>query len=281
MHEKTSPKSVHNSDYANAFLPQELAEIIAIRHNVDNTLASFKEDVENNGSGSGKEKSALKKVALAITQNNIPPVAEKTWATVTRNGQKKAWVTHSTKPQVTPMSNTNKRLNKNQSPSTTTTYTRLFVCLPQEHEWRKLSPVGIRQVIVKKLAISPALFGKIKPVHSGFALSPCSTVARETILNAGKGFSFSGAKLEAATNWVSVIVPTVPSKIRKVQGEIEVSSSMLTDEIERVCSLRPAHVKLYGRNKAEAPHRTWMAFFTKAPNATFRVIDESGIARPF
>ncbi|POS81841.1 hypothetical protein EPUL_006083, partial [Erysiphe pulchra] len=235
-----------------------------------------------NGSGYGKEKSAPKKVAIAIPQNIIPRVAEKTWAKVTRNGQQKARVTQSAKPQVTPMSNTNKRLtNKNQFSSTTTTDTRLFVRLPQEHEWRKLSPAGIREVIVKKLAISPALFGKIKPVHSGFALSSCSTVARETILNAEKGFSFSGAKLEAATNWVSVIVPTVPSKIRKVQGEIEVSSSMLTDEIERVCSLRPAHVKLYGRNKAEAPHRTWMAFFIKAPNATFRVFDESGIARPF
>ncbi|POS84115.1 hypothetical protein EPUL_002931 [Erysiphe pulchra] len=302
MQEKTSPKTGHNSDHANAFLPQELAEIIAIRQNrerawharlmicttvisnVDSTLASFKEDVEkeevvafkaylrlaianyaaadsspappiipthsqpskSNGSGSDKEKNALRKVAIAIPQNIIPRVAEKTWAIVTRNGQKKA-----------------------QSPSITTTDTRFFVRLPQEHEWRKLSPAGIREVIVKKLAISPALFGKIKPVNSGFALCLCSTVARKTILNAGK-----------ATNWVSVIVPTILSKIRKVQGEIEASSAMLTDEIERVCSLRPAHVKLYGRKKAEAPHRTWTAFFTKAPNTTFRVFDESGIARP-
>ncbi|POS82119.1 hypothetical protein EPUL_005750, partial [Erysiphe pulchra] len=123
--------------------------------NVDSTLASFKEDVEkeevvafkaylrlaianyaaadsspapptipthsrpskSNGSGYGKEKSAPKK--------------------------KKARVSQSTKPQVTQMSNTNKRLtNKNQSPSTTTTDTRLFVRLPQEHEWRKLSLPG-------------------------------------------------------------------------------------------------------------------------------------------
>ncbi|POS84068.1 hypothetical protein EPUL_003472, partial [Erysiphe pulchra] len=121
---------------------------------------------------------------------------------------------------------------------------------------RKLSPAGIREVIVKKLSILPALFGKIKPVHSGFALSPCSTEARETILNAGNGLLLSGAKLEAANNWIPVIIPTVPSTIRKEQGEVI-------------------------GNKAETPHRTWMAYFPKAPRASFRVFDESGISRQF
>ncbi|POS83658.1 hypothetical protein EPUL_004335 [Erysiphe pulchra] len=270
---KTSPKSDHNSDYANAFLPQEQAEIIAIRRsrerawharlmicitvisNVDSTLGSFKENI-------GKEevvafkaylrlalanyaaadsspappkilhthdplKSALKKVAIAIPQNTIPQLAEKSWATVTSNVQKKARVTQSSKPQVTPMSKTSISVtNKNMSPSITTADTRLFVRLPQGHKWRKLSPAGIRKVFVKKLAISHALFGKIK-----------------------LEFSFPGAKLEPATNWASVIVPIVPSKIRKVRGEIDVSSAMLTDEIERVCSLRPAHVKNTGETK--------------------------------
>ncbi|KHJ30457.1 putative eka-like protein [Erysiphe necator] len=326
---------------ANAFLPQELADIIATRQrrertcharlmicttvisNVESTLANFIEDIEkeevaafkaylrlaianyaaadsstappkipthsrqakSNATGSAKEKSVLKKVAIAIPQNIVPKVAEKSWATVTRNGQKKARVTQSTqsnKLEAIPVSKTKQSVsNKNKSPSLATADTRLFIRLPQDHEWRKLSPAGIREVIVRKLVTSPALSGKIKPVNSGFAISPCSTVTRETLLNAGKGFSFSGAKLEPATNWVSVIVPTVPSKILKEQGEIEVNSSMLTDEIERVCSLRPAHVKLYGRNKAEAPHRTWMAIFTKAPSTKFRVFDESEIVRSF
>ncbi|KHJ30668.1 putative eka-like protein [Erysiphe necator] len=56
---------------------------------------------------------------------------------------------------------------------------------------------------------------------------------------------------------------------------------MFADEIERVFSIRPAHVKFYGADKAEAPHRTWMAYFTKAPSSAFRVLDESGIARRF
>ncbi|POS82857.1 hypothetical protein EPUL_005238 [Erysiphe pulchra] len=56
---------------------------------------------------------------------------------------------------------------------------------------------------------------------------------------------------------------------------------MLADEVERICSIQTAHSKLYGRNKAEAPHRTWMAFFPKARRSSFKVFDESGIASPF
>ncbi|KHJ32971.1 putative eka-like protein [Erysiphe necator] len=117
--------------------------------------------------------------------------------------------------------------------------------------------------------------------NSGFALSPCSAEACEVILKAGNGFFLSGAKLETATNWVPVLIPTVPSFIRKEQGQVEVSSSMLSNEIERVCSMQPAYVKLYGQNKSDSPHRTWMAYFSKAPRCGFRVFDESGIARPF
>ncbi|POS86973.1 hypothetical protein EPUL_001113, partial [Erysiphe pulchra] len=46
----------------------------------------------------------------------------------------------------------------------------------------------------------------------------------------------SGAKLEPATNWVSVILPTVPTHILTFQGKIEVIKIMLADEIERVSS---------------------------------------------
>ncbi|POS86625.1 hypothetical protein EPUL_003798 [Erysiphe pulchra] len=143
---------------------------------------------------------------------------------------------------------------------------RLFVRIPKEHEWRKISPAGLCET---------------KPVHSGFALSPCKNEAREAILTAANGLFMTGARLDQATNWIRVIIPIVTTSIRKEHREIEVSSSMLIEEVERVCSIRPTHVKLYGRNKAEAPHRTWMAFFSKLPRKGFRVFDESGIAQQF
>ncbi|POS82700.1 hypothetical protein EPUL_003942 [Erysiphe pulchra] len=340
------PNNKINSNIANAFIPQELAEIIATRQrrerawharlitcttaisNLDSTLANFTEEIEieeaaalksylrqavanfaaadsltsppcvpshtrpNKANGKGKDKdlntktNTTKKVAVA-TPKNIPsqssdrasikeaeqirvmPTTKNSWATVARNGQKTTRVTQSAcnlqaalvNKAIPNMTNKSKS-SPRASPSLSTADTRLFVRLPQDHEWRKLSPAGI-----------------CEPVHSGFALSPCNSEAREEVLKAGNGLFMSGAKLEAATSWVSVLVPTVPASVHMEQGVVDVSKSMLADEIERVCSVRPAHLKLYGRNKSEAPHRTWMAYFPKAPRAGFRVFDESGIVR--
>lgn len=59
---------------------------------------------------------------------------------------------------------------------------------------------------------------------------------------------------------------------------IEVKRTMLMDEIERVSSVRPATVKLFGYQTFGASHRTWMAFFSRAPRPGFRVFDESGMS---
>ncbi|KHJ34198.1 putative eka-like protein [Erysiphe necator] len=158
---------------------------------------------------------------------------------------------------------------------------RLFVRLPLEHKWRKLSPACIREMIVKRLSISPASIGLIKPVRTGFALSPCSIEARENILNASGGLFLSGAKLEPATQWTPLLIPTVLKTINTLQGRKEISELMLADEIERVSSVRPEAVKLYGYQKPDAPHRTWLALFTKTPKPRFRVFDESGISSIF
>ncbi|POS83608.1 hypothetical protein EPUL_004980, partial [Erysiphe pulchra] len=61
---------------------------------------------------------------------------------------------------------------------------RLFVRLPVDHEWRALSPTGLREVIVKRLSVSPASIGLIKPVRSGFPLSPCSNESRKNLFAA-------------------------------------------------------------------------------------------------
>lgn len=54
---------------------------------------------------------------------------------------------------------------------------------------------------------------------------------------------------------------------------------MLANENERVCSVRQAHLKIYGGIKSEDPQRTWLAYFSQAPRGGFRVFDESGIVR--
>ncbi|POS82576.1 hypothetical protein EPUL_004491, partial [Erysiphe pulchra] len=273
--ERPTPSCSNKISSGNAFLPKELAEIVAIRQlrerawharlmicsnaisSIESTLANFKEAIEKEkvaafkaylqltianiaavdsspsppqipihtrptkGDRIGKDRSNTKKVTIVIPPKpigvaikkkvaketpslpNTPQISENTWATVARAGQKKARVILNNSTQVNLTGIQSRRpANKEKS----------------KHEWRKLSPAGIRGAIVKKLHISPSLIGRVKPVHSGFALSPCSPEASEEIIKAGNGLFLSGAKLEIATNWASVLVPTVPASIKMEQG---------------------------------------------------------------
>ncbi|POS83837.1 hypothetical protein EPUL_004284 [Erysiphe pulchra] len=206
---------------------------------------------------------------------------QNSWVTVARNGHKKSRTTapiqNSNKsstlspslPAISPTHsrNTSNVVKNNQKK----TDNRLFVRISAEHEWRKLSPAGIREVIVKRLVVSPVSIGLIKPVHPGFVLTPNNIVAREKLLKASGGLFLSGAKLEQA----------IQCSINTLQCRVEVTKSMLIDEIERITSVRPELVKFYDNQKPDAPHRTWLAIFTKAPRPGFRIFDESGMSYVF
>ncbi|POS85109.1 hypothetical protein EPUL_006081, partial [Erysiphe pulchra] len=91
-----------------------------------------------------------------------------------------------------------------------------------------------------RLVISPSAIGRIKPVGSGFALSPCTNEAQEALLNAAICLSPFGAKLESATNWTSVSIPTVSKSLYTLNGHVEVTKELLSQEIERVTKMRPS-----------------------------------------
>ncbi|KHJ31122.1 putative eka-like protein [Erysiphe necator] len=235
------------------------------------------------------------KVQISINPKLPPkPIAnESYWSTVVRNGFKKTKTATipasqqktSTQPRSSGHQLDHRPVN-NKMPipmqqATRPQDKRLIIRLTDGHEWRKLSPADICEIIINKLAISPSAIGTIKPVRSGFALSPCTNEAREALLNAAIRLSPFGAKLESATNWTSVLILTVPKSLHTLNGHIEVTKELLSQEIERVTKMCPSFLKLYGRNFSEAPHRTWMAFFAKAPRSGFRVFDESGAMRTF
>ncbi|POS86717.1 hypothetical protein EPUL_002460 [Erysiphe pulchra] len=216
---------------------------------------------------------------------------ESSWSTVVRNGHKKSRATLPTTIQTLPTEQPKKpaaqqafklaqNTNKNRKqPKKSSQDKSLFIRLPENHELRKLSPAGIPEIVVKNLSFSPTSICLIKPVRTGFALSPCSNKAYDELLKAAVRLYSFDAKLEPASNWLPVIIPNVPKCIVTLAGENEVTKEMLFDEVERVTSLRPASLRPYGRNAPEAPHRTWMAFFTKAPRPVFRVFYESGFMR--
>ncbi|KHJ33126.1 putative eka-like protein [Erysiphe necator] len=198
---------------------------------IDSTLANFKEEVEIEEIVTFKMflRQAIANFAAADSSSSPPLIPSHT--------RPKKWNGNSNHKDK------DKNLKKvlvatpyiRQSPTNKTATSgpdqRLFVRVSQEHEWRKLSPAGIREVLVRKLSISPTLIGRIKLVHSGFALSPCSVEAREAILNAGNGLFLTGAKLESATNVKPTRLPE-PDKLltrrnpdRKVRGKLIVGGA--------------------------------------------------------
>ncbi|KAI1003630.1 hypothetical protein K3495_g4581 [Podosphaera aphanis] len=131
------------------------------------------------------------------------------------------------------------------------------------------------------MAISPGHIGLIKPICSGFALSPSNPNAREALLQTANGLFMTGAKLVPAENLVPLLIPTVLAFIYTDKGRVVVTHEMLSDEMERVSSVRPTAVKLIGSVNHNAPHRTWLGLFSKAPRPGFRVFDEPGLAKVF
>ncbi|RKF84337.1 putative eka-like protein [Golovinomyces cichoracearum] len=175
-------------------------------------------------------------VAVPHIFSTINSANESSWSTVVRNGFKKTkTATIPASQQETPTQPRSSghqldyRLVNNKMPIPTQQATRpqdkrLFIHLTDGHDWCKLSPAGIREIIVNKLAISASAIGTIKPVRSGFALSPCTNEARDALLNAAIRLSPFGAKLESATNWTSVLIPTVPKSLHTLNGHVEVST---------------------------------------------------------
>ncbi|POS83969.1 hypothetical protein EPUL_005717 [Erysiphe pulchra] len=123
---------------------------------------------------------------------------------------------------------------------------RFFVRPPLDHEWRNLSPAGQREIIVKHLAVSPDSIGLTKTVCTCFSISPYSSGARGALLRTNIGLLDTGVKLEPASNWAPLLVPTVPKLICTIQVQTEVTKEMLASEIECVTSIHPTFVRYYG-----------------------------------
>ncbi|KHJ30075.1 putative eka-like protein [Erysiphe necator] len=131
-----------------------------------------------------------------------PKQKENSWVMVARNGHKKARTIvplaslstgQSTKHKLLPSypQHQKRDVHKKKTRKENKSDNRLFVRLPADHEWRILSPAGLREVIVKRLSVSPVSIALIKPVRSGFALSPSNNESRENLLAAAGGLFIS------------------------------------------------------------------------------------------
>ncbi|KHJ34807.1 putative eka-like protein [Erysiphe necator] len=160
-------------------------------------------------------------------------------------------------------------------------FDRIFLRIPRNHEWRSFTPAGIREAVIRKLDCSPTTIDRIIPVTSGYAIVAKDETGRQLLLSLSHRLP-EDILLEAARDWVSYMLPNIPTHIVTIEGRKPVAESEVIAELERVTGLTPKSVRYRGKSKVGAPYRTWMVFFDKdsAPKPGFRLFDDSGRATP-
>ncbi|KHJ30326.1 putative eka-like protein [Erysiphe necator] len=119
------------------------------------------------------------------------------------------------------------------------------------------------------------------PVASGYAIIAKDETGRQLLLSLSERLP-EDILLEAARDWVSYMLPNIPTHIVTIEGRKPVAESEVITELERVTGLTPKSVRYRGKSKVGALYRTWMVFFDKdsAPKPGFRLFDDSGRATP-
>ena len=225
-------------------------------------------------------------VAQAATKPQPPAPATATWAVVARRGAKKARNNITSEPthgsKATPASSAGPKTQEKKGNGKNEPDPRIFLRLAPDHAWRKLSPAGARDALSKALGTRYSWIDKVQAVKSGFAITAADQTARAEMLKlAGQEkLSQVDARLEERTSWVALMVPSVPTSIRTVNGKVEVTEELVKNEVERVTRLRPTKASPMGKIKENSPpSRTWTCLFEqKAPAKGFRIFDESGKA---
>ena len=84
---------------------------------------------------------------------------------------------------------------------------RLILRLGQDHDWRRLSPVKIKKLITERAGIAFSAIKNIHQVRSGLAIECVPDALKETILEIWQSFQQEKITIEAALDYISMIVP--------------------------------------------------------------------------
>ncbi|CCU81324.1 EKA-like protein [Blumeria hordei DH14] len=157
---------------------------------------------------------------------------------------------------------------------------RLFLRLNSKHQWRKMSPAGIRDAVAQLTNAPKVDIEHVYRVPTGFALRAKNQESRQFLLNAAECFLPIDGKLEEASDIVALRISTVPVAIHTLLGMVPVTEEMVIEEITRVTKAVPVKVRPHGKNHHGALYQSWLAHFKRGaePRLGFRLFDDSGVA---
>ena len=212
-----------------------------------------------------------------------PMTAEpKTWASITKIGlpKRSAPVNHDRDPpkqQYTPRAPPRAPAKTAFPPRQDE---RLFLRLGKEHDWRHLSPAGIREAVAQHLGLPCDTIEHVYRVPTGFALKAKDEETRQVLIESTEAFTPLGAKLEKASDLIVLRISTVPVALSTRLGRVQITEEMVINEISRITKAIPFKARPHGKSRLGAIQQSWLAYFEKAsaPRPGFRIFDDSGVA---
>ena len=151
------------------------------------------------------------------TSAGTPPPANGskrvTWATVAATGINKNSSTQGNGNKPSPQSNGGK-----QAKTTPKTDDRIFLRVPPDHGWKKITAIGARQEVIRIGNLKSEDITYFQEVKSGFALRTKTADTRKKILALAPTAEASGLRFEEARVWRSFLVRGVPKYYTDTSG---------------------------------------------------------------
>jgi hypothetical protein len=135
----------------------------------------------------------------------------------------------------------------------TPTTVRAFLRLPSDHPLRETDPSIVRSQ-ANAVPEAKDLFTAAYPIPSGFTLLARSPAALATALEAQTQIvaALNATALEGQEAWDPYLLSPVPRHLRGLDGPIEVTASLVREEINIVLGLTPRHATWTRRTAGQA-----------------------------
>ena len=148
---------------------------------------------------------------------------------------------------------------------------RIFLRVPSDHIWRKMSDISAKEKIIKICHLSYNNITRIQTVRSGFALAVKDQMVRKKLLGFKDDIAKGGMKLEEAQEWKTFIVGGVPLTYIDLEGTHSVTRSVTKEQVAneaqaKARSLEPPVNCTPAQHGGTLNAQSWIVSFDRGAN---------------
>lgn len=153
---------------------------------------------------------------------------------------------------------------------------RVFLRVKPDHPWTRMSPHFIKISLASKLRLANSAIKQVIVVNSGFAIQAEGDGARSALLSGAALLDSAEMKLEAASNWISVLAPNTPDRLYTLEGPTPVTSEMVIEEATLKTGVRSTSARAFATSMARQSTDWVLHFATGNPKLGERLFKERG-----